>query len=412
MPIRRHIKVLRWRLKRYFDRYEARITDLLYGRARPTGKTRFFWWLMRFFEWLFRGIVALRLLFYRHGILKRQYLGCMVVIIGNITMGGTGKTPVVEKFARELLKRGRRVAILSRGYKRKEAPLLRKLFSILDPSLMNPVVVSDGVKIRCDWKRAGDEPYMLAENLPGAIVVVDKNRVKAGAYAIRKFGADTLILDDGFQYLPLKGRLQMVLVDQSNPFGSSAMIPRGILREPLTALGRADFVFITKSDGNPPASLLKKIAHHAPGVEPIVCSHTPRSLVRVDSEKFRGAEALPVSALRGKKVFCFSGIATPESFENALKKAGAELVGVRRYADHYPYEEEDIEQLLSAAARSKPDMIVTTEKDFVRLPRLSGAIPVYFLRMEIEILLGEAQFEKAVDRICGTMPQGHSRISA
>lgn len=400
MSLRRRFKVIKWRLKRRFDYFESRVTDLLYGNIRPTGRLWFLAVILSGFEVLFRGMVALRLQLYQWRILRQEHLGCTVVVIGNLTVGGTGKTPVVEKFARELLAKGRRVAILSRGYKRQEASWLKKLIALIDRDAHQPIVVSDGTgRIFCDWRRAGDEPYMLAQALPGAIVIVDRNRVKAGAYAIRKFKADTLILDDGFQYLPLKSRLQLVLIDQSNPFGNGSMLPRGIMREPPSALRRANYVFITKSDGAPPAPLLAQISTHAPKVSPIVCAHVPQALRPLhgnDPEK----DNLPLSLLSGARVLAFSGIAVPQGFEQMLEHAGANLVKALRYADHYPYEAEDIEDILRTASSSRVDMIVTTEKDAVRLPNIQATIPIYYLRMEVEILHGAKDFSAAVNAIC------------
>lgn len=402
MSLRRRVRVIKWKLKRRLDYYEARVTDLLYGRVRPVGRLWLLSVFLGVFEVIFRAVVRLRQFFYNARIFKQQYLGCMVVVIGNLTVGGTGKTPIVEKFARELIARGRRVAILSRGYKRKEAGWLKKLFALIDPSVLKPIVVSDGTgKILTDWRRAGDEPYMLAQNLPGAIVIVDKNRVKAGAYAIRKFGADTLLLDDGFQYLPLKSRLQLVLVDQTNPFGSGAMLPRGILREPVSALRRSSYVFITKSNGQPTQELLDVIQKYAPHTAPIVCTHVPKVLVSLD-----GQTAVPLSQLKGAQILAFSGIAVPQSFENLLTQAGADIVKGLRYADHYDYEAEDIEQIVKMAESSGAQMIVTTEKDAVRLPRLRTNLPCYYLRMEVEILSGDKNFEHAVASICGLEASG------
>ncbi len=347
-------------------------------------------------EWLFSLCVAVRMGLYDARILRREHLGCLVVVIGNITVGGTGKTPVVEKFARELIKKGRRVAILSRGYKRKEAPLLRKLLSLFDPEISASVVVSAGKgRPLCDWKSAGDEPYMLAMNLPEAIVIVDKNRVRAGSLAIRKYKADTLLLDDGFQYLPLKSRLQLLLVDQKNPFGNTAMLPAGVLREGVGAMKRADYIFITKSDGAPPRALLETIAKYGPTGNPIICAHVPKSLNALD-----GSNVEPLEILKGKKVLAFSGIAVPQSFEELLEHAGAHVLRHMRYADHYAYEPEDHKQIVRIAEEVGAEMIVTTEKDAVRLSLLETEIPSYYLRMEVEILSGASGFSEAVEEIC------------
>ena len=178
--------------------------------------------------------VSTRLMLYRNRILRERNLGCLVVSIGNLTVGGTGKTPVVEKFARSLQDGGRRVAILSRGYKSVKQPFLKRLAgkiqgkNEIDP----PRVVSDGKSLLLDSKTAGDEPYMLAANLRDIPVVVDKDRVKSGKHAISEFNCDTLILDDGLQYLRLRHRLDIVLVDRWQPFGTERLLPRGTLREP------------------------------------------------------------------------------------------------------------------------------------------------------------------------------------
>src|ERR1041385_3400316 len=186
-------------------------------------------------------------------ILRDETLGVQVIAIGNLTWGGTGKTPVVEKFARELRDQGRNVAILSRGYRSKPPPvhewLLNKIFFRDDTT--PPRVVSAGKSLLLDSEMAGDEPYMLASNLKDVVVLVDKDRVKSGRYAIEKFGCDTLLLDDGFQYWKLRGRRQdIVLVDRQHPFGNDRLLPWGTLREPPSHLARANTIFITKSDGN------------------------------------------------------------------------------------------------------------------------------------------------------------------
>src|SRR6202167_4958365 len=211
---------------------------------------------------IFRIIVKIHRWLINVRIFRDKTLGVQVIAIGNLTFGGTGKTPVVEKFARELQDEGRKVAILSRGYRSKPPPLSKRL---LDKVLFRedstpPRVVSDGKSLLLDSEPVGEEPYMLASNLKNVVVLVDKDRVKAGRYAIEKFGCDTLLLDDGFQYWRLAGRRKdIVLIDCQQPFGNECMIPRGTLREPPSQLNRAFAIFITKSDGKTEA-LRQRIA--------------------------------------------------------------------------------------------------------------------------------------------------------
>src|SRR5205809_4599270 len=224
---------------------------------------------------VFALAVKVRRLLYNVRILRDSTLGVQVIAIGNLTVGGTGKTPVVEKFASELQNQGRTVAILSRGYRSKPPPFARRVITklLLQDDKTPPRVVSDGKSLLLDSEMAGDEPYMLASNLKDVIVLVDKDRVKAGRYAIEKFGCDTLLLDDGFQYWKLRGRRQdIVLVDCQQPFGNERMFPRGTLREPPSHISRANTIFITKSDGNT-AELRRRIAELNSTAGIIECVH-------------------------------------------------------------------------------------------------------------------------------------------
>src|SRR2546427_4978887 len=243
---------------------------------------------------VFQVVIKFRRFLYNVRILRDSTLGVQVIAIGNLTVGGTGKTPVVEKFARELRDQGRNVAILSRGYRSKPAPihqwLLNKL--LLRDDTTPPRVVSDGKSLLLDSEMAGDEPYMLASNLKDVVVLVDKDRVKSGRYAIEKFGCDTLLLDDGFQYWRLRGRRQdVVLVDCQQPFGNGLMLPRGNLREPPSHLARANTIFITKSNGHT-AELRRRIADLNPTAGIIECVHHPLYLEDVFTGQRMGLEFL------------------------------------------------------------------------------------------------------------------------
>jgi tetraacyldisaccharide 4'-kinase len=352
-------------------------------------------------SFIYDRLVQLRLYLYRKRILRERALGCLVISVGNLTVGGTGKTPIVEKFARALQVGGRRVAILSRGYKsvpRKRNWPDRLRRKDADP----PRVVSDGKSLLLDSLTAGDEPYMLAHNLKDVIVLVDKDRVKSGRFAIDRWGVDTLLLDDGLQYLHLKHRLDMVLVDRQAPFGNEFLLPRGTLREAPRNLRRASYIFITKNTGEPNDALIQRIRRYNRTAEIIECAHKPLYLQNVFSD-----EQLPLERLRDAFIGSICAIAAPESFEGALKKLGAHVDLAKRYIDHHYYTEAELTNFIHRCIRRDLAMIVTTEKDAVRMPRLSEAqveVSIYFLRVEIEILSGRESWEDCVARICKPQP--------
>ncbi len=349
-------------------------------------------------SWVFASAVGLRTWAYQRRLLHDAPLGCLVVVVGNLTVGGTGKTPIVETFARSLAQRGRRVVILSRGYGSRKEPRWRRYWRWLThQEAPPPRMVSDGQKLYLTAAQAGDEPVMLARNLPGVAVLVDRNRVTAGEYAIRKLGADVLLLDDGFQYLPLRGSINLLMVDKGNPFGNGKLLPRGTLREPIHHMRRASYVFLTKSDGRPDPDLEALIQRYQPGRQIIECAHRPRYLQRLFLE-----ERHPLEALAGRRVAVFSGIATPESFEGFVRDLGGEIVHRRRFLDHHSFRAEELQALVRAAVAAGASWIVTTEKDAVRLEPATtpGDLPLYFLRLEVEILRGATDFEDAISRLC------------
>jgi tetraacyldisaccharide 4'-kinase len=334
----------------------------------------------------------------RARLIRDSTLGIQVIAIGNLTLGGTGKTPVVEKFARELQKQGRTVAILSRGWRSKPQPfgemLLNKL--LLREDTTPPRLVSDGRSLLLDSETAGDEPYMLASNLKDVIVLVDKNRVKSGRYAIENFGCDTLLLDDGFQYWKLAGRRQdVVLIDCQQPFGNEHLFPRGTLREPASNLSRASVVFITKSDGQT-AALRERINKYCPGVGIIECIHAPLYFEDVFTGERQGLDFL-----KGKRAASISAIAQPESFEQSLVKLCRELVYSKRFADHHRFTQQEIINAINRSKKRQAQVLITTQKDAVRFPRLDRRdLPIYFMRVEIKILSGASDFDDCVRRIC------------
>ena len=331
-------------------------------------------------------------------ILRDETLGVQVIAIGNLTWGGTGKTPVVEKFARELRDQGRNVAILSRGYRSKPAPLHERMLNkiLLREDTTPPRVVSDGRSLLLDSESAGDEPYMLASNLNDVVVLVDKDRVKSGRYAVEKFGCDTLLLDDGFQYWKLRGRRHdVVLIDRQQPFGNEHLQPRGSLREPPSHLARANTFFITTSDGKT-AELRRRIAELNSTAGIIECVHHPLYLEDV----FTGKRS-DLSLIKGLKVASLSGIAQPESFEQNLVNSGSELVYSKRFADHHRFTQQEVLNAINRSKKRQAEMIITTQKDAVRFPKIDRRdLPILFMRVEIKIVAGADDFQDCVRKIC------------
>jgi tetraacyldisaccharide 4'-kinase len=376
--------------------------DVVLGRRRGF-RASILRGLLYALSFIYDRIVQLRLYLYRKRIFRERALGCLVISIGNLTVGGTGKTPIVEKFARALQRGGRRVAILSRGYKSIPRPAKQSWFSrLLKGDVDPPRVVSDGQSLLLDSLIAGDEPYMLAHNLRDVIVLVDKDRVKSGLFAIDKWKVDTLLLDDGLQYLHLKHRLDIVLVDRQAPFGNEFLLPRGTLREAPRNLRRASYVFITKSTGESNEELIKRIRRYNRTAEIIECAHKPLYMQNIYT-----GERLPLEKLRGAFIASICGIAAPESFEGGLKALGARVDLAKRYIDHHYYTEAELLSFTARCIRRDLAMIVTTEKDAVRMPRLPESeikVPIYFLRVEIEILSGHESWEQCVARICKPQP--------
>lgn len=350
------------------------------------------------FSKLFQIGVKTRHFLYNARILRDSTLGVQVIAIGNLTVGGTGKTPVVEKFARELQDQGRTVAILSRGYRSKPPPLTKRLLNkiLFRDDSTPPRIVSDGKSLLLDSDTAGDEPYMLASNLRDVVVLVDKDRVKSGRYAIEKFGCDTLLLDDGFQYWKLRGRRRdIVLIDYQQPFGNGWLLPRGTLREPPSHLARASTIFITKSNGNT-EELRRRIGLYNSTASIIECVHHPLYFEDVFTGDRQGIEFL-----KGKRVASLSGIAQPESFERSLVDLGSEIVYSKRFADHHRFTQQEILNVINRSKKRQADIIVTTQKDAVRFPKIDRRdLPILFMRVEIKILKGAKDFHDCVRQIC------------
>jgi tetraacyldisaccharide 4'-kinase len=284
--------------------------------------------------------------------------------VGNITVGGTGKTPLTITLAKELKNRGIRVAILSRGYKRKKN---------------SEPVVSDGKTIFLSPDESGDEPFLMAQACKDIPVLVGKDRFMNGRIALQRFGVQGLLLDDGYQYLPLQRDLNILLIDSHIGFGDEHLLPRGILREPLSHLRRANLFLLTKLE-KPEISqpLEKKIRKINPSSQVFHSHYEPTSLVGPQGEQ----EAF--HSLRGKKILALSGIANSNYFSSLLRKCGVEIVREAVFPDHHLY---TVKDLSSIEEKGKGvDCIVTTEKDMVKLKKMKiDHLPLRALRIELKI---------------------------
>jgi len=322
-------------------------------------------------------VVKTRIFFYEKGILRSVRLPIPVISVGNITLGGTGKTPFVEYIARYLQRKGKRVAILSRGY----AAAIKQENSSLNKNVCN------------------DEYLMFQENIPDIPHLLNKDRVKSGFDAIQQFQAQCLILDDGFQHLRLARDLDIVTIDALNPFGFGHIVPRGMLREPLEELRRADLFVLTHTDQCSRDKIqsiidrLRGISRHVPVVETV---HKPMWL-----ESPKGAETMDIAWLQGKRVFAFCAIGNPESFRKSIESLGGELLGFHAFPDHHVYTASELQMLNAEAQRIGPDAIIITQKDHVKIKNVltSWDFPLWTLKMEIGIVKGSEIFEKKINAI-------------
>ena len=345
---------------------------------------------LRGLSYLYGFGARVNLWMYEAGLLTRRKLDCCVISIGNITVGGTGKTPTAQRVAEMIKNLGYRVVILNRGYR-----------SHWDKPLG---VVSDGKKIYMTSYEAGDEAYLMAKMMPGVPVVIGKNRDVTGSYAVEELHAEVIIMDDGYQHWQLNRDLDIVLVDTLNLFGNGNLLPRGILREPLSHLNRADLFLFTKSDQSSQltrTSLSENIRQYnteAPIVESI---HHAKEFVEI-ADWYKGIQqnALPLKELKGKRVMVFSAIGNPSSFEQNVSGCGLEIVEAIRYPDHHDYGMLEMQYIGERASELQADALITTGKDAVKIPTefiyFNREIPLYVMNMDILVIRNEEVFEKTL----------------
>ncbi len=311
-------------------------------------------------------LVRFRIVLYTVGVLKKRKLQQWVISVGNITLGGTGKTPAVIHIAGLLRSHNRYPAVVSRGYRRRnESEIL---------------IVSDGTVSSADALRGGDEPALIGARLPGVPVVVGKDRYRAARLAVQVFGADTIVLDDGFQHVRLRRDLNIVLLDAGDPFGNGKLFPAGILREPLAVLKRAHVVLITRVDSAMVGiEHMKAVIGRHSGARIFTSRHEPIELVEIKS-----GETLSLSALRNTATLAFSGIARPATFTALLRSLGAAVKAELVYPDHYFYTKRDLAEIFQKAGDVGAAMIVTTEKDASRL-KIMQPDGIWALRIALKV---------------------------
>jgi tetraacyldisaccharide 4'-kinase len=342
---------------------------------------------------LFRLGAAARGALYDSGLAAIARAGVPVISVGNVAVGGAGKTPATAVVAARLRARGRRVAILSRGY---------------GATRTDPRLVSDGERVLLDAAEGGDEPVLLARRLPGVAVLCGPRRAELARRAVEELRADALLLDDGFQHRALGRDLDLVLLDAANPFGNGRLLPAGPNREPRSALRRAGLLWLSRVDqlAGPDAAAklerLRALAREMTGREPIESRHAPQELL----DGTLGS-ALGLEALRGQRVMLLSGLARPGSFRRTVESMGAEVAGERRFGDHHRFSEAEVRAALDGAARAGCPLVVTTEKDAVRLPAgVAGDPRLAVLRISAEVTGGAGVLDAALDSVLRSGGEG------
>ena len=321
----------------------------------------------------------LRATCYRHQVFPSRELPCKVISVGNITVGGTGKTPMTIYVAGEIKRAGFKVVIVSRGYK--------------GGAEKHGGIVSDGWTLYMDAELAGDEPYMVACRLKGVPVVVGKNRFAAGMLAISKFQPDVIVLDDAFQHLKLKRDIDLVLLDHMRPFGNCHLLPRGVLREPVSALARSAACILTRCRAGADEGLMASVGRIqvlVPGIPVFTSSFVPYWYV-VHSGGHKSFEAVPdvfsandCEQIKHRKVYCFSGIARNDDFQHTVKDLGFKVTGFLEFSDHHPYTAKDLATIFGCAENTGADRLITTEKDYARIA-LKAPLPIELIVVGVKV---------------------------
>ncbi len=320
---------------------------------------------------LYRAAVRTRLILYRRGLLTTRSVPAPVISVGNITTGGTGKTPLVSWLASHLANSGERVCILTRGHGR--------------TNMSQQVLVSDGSRLLAEAPEAGDEPRLLAEDLlGGAAVVSNANRFEAAHWAIENLRSSVFILDDGFQHIALARDLNIVTIDSMQPWGGG-MLPRGHLREPLQCLERADVILLTRSNLVQQIDLIRSEGQRLSKGKPVFLSQTRTKRLRPMSLHGRTSDVDNITAPPIQPISAFCALGNPDAFFSQLVADGHTIVNTKSFRDHHKYTQSDIDQLNQEAIARGAKALVTTTKDEVKLRSLDFKLPCYVLEIELVI---------------------------
>lgn len=329
---------------------------------------------------LYAAIIALRNLAYSKGWLRVHRADATVISVGNITVGGTGKTPLVIWLCKFLEQRRIGCAILTRGYKANQ-------------------------KSKIENQNYEDEPAIFAQHCAEAGVIVNPDRVAGAAEAVTRFGAEVLIMDDGFQHRRLARNLDIVTIDATKPFGYGRLLPAGLLREPVTALARADAVVITRCDQvkeTDLAELEQKLRQINSNMIIARAIHAPIFAESIKNKK------ISLESLKGRKVFAFCGIGNPQAFLNTINTLGCDVVGSRVYNDHQHYNSDDVAGICEQAMCGKAELILTTQKDWTKIARLGtlgNEMPFAYLAIELKFISGEGGLRDLIERtLAGKIP--------
>ena len=321
---------------------------------------------------LYQAIIFIRKIFYKYHIFRTNTLPCKVISVGNITVGGSGKTPTVEYLSRYLQSKGKKIGIISRGYRRKSKSTL---------------IVTDGKTKQQSWQDFGDEPYLLAQNLKNIPIIVGESRYEAGMKMIENFDPDIIIMDDGFQHVSLYRDLDIVLINSKDTKTTHRLIPAGKLREPLSNLSRADLIILSKSNVHKSSDYLINIIENIN--RPILNNKIELQDVLISPK----GDKNNLSNLNKEKIYIFSALGDHTGFEKTMNNTGAIIVGHSKYPDHHNYSSEDLKNIEQVAKNNNANFLITTEKDLVKINNYKGEMSLYAVRIKLvfepETLLNE-----------------------